>query len=543
MSQYRYTFYSLPYSQTGINRPITLSNPYLCLKKYIVAEFVSDAVFSETQSSFCVKNWDQYQQAGKGIDIANYVRIARLSATGTPLSDINPSYNWITNVEICAYQYEGGQPAIVSIVGDSWVTDFCENPFGHIVGRLEQTSNPQLIGKNRPVVLPVSASSWGGTGRPSKRAFLNNTDAYRIVAIVTTEFSNIRGLITSVPQKYSQTNPTAGDNLLGNLWDFAGMTGIKPTTGGDVTYNAMLSKLYVVPEWMCSHIEYDEAEYTIVPSGTGGNIVVRPFLMREYKLPNIFGTADAPDIAKEAADVAKKIYLRTPSRFIEVPHDTAPSDGATNPVVRVFMSYSSSGYKGKSGVQGDDELSIYAIINGNFYDISADFETPFAVNDEALKLSQNKTSTAINAVANVIGAVGGVVGGVASGNYFGAVLAGAGGFAGLSENYDIQRQPATAKGSGSVLTMLMCEHCTLQFVDVPATNADEINAAVEEFGYIMKVPQTVDMCDYLPELAGHFYRMSNVSVYEFSGGSVAAEEIKAIFERGVRVVEETEGEA
>lgn len=540
MTQYRYTFYKLPYSQSGINRPIMLSATYSCLKKYIVAEFVSESVFSETQSSFCVKNWDQYQ--ADGIDLANYVRIARLSDKGTPLSDINPSYNWITNVEICAYQYEGGQPAIVSIVGDSWVTDFCEVLRGHIVGRLEQTSNPVLIGKNRPVSLPVSASSWGGVSLPSKRAFLNDTDAYRIVAIVTTEFNNIRGLMTSVIQKYSQTDPTADDNLLGNLWDFAGMTGIKPTSGGDVPYNATLSKLYVIPEWMCNRVEYDEDEYTIVPNGVGGDIRVRPFLVRNYTLPDMLGATDTPDIAKEAADVAKKVYLRTPSRFIEIPHDTAPSDGATNPNVRVFMSYSSSGYNGKSGAQGDDELSIYAIINGDFYDLSADFETPFAVNDEALKLSQNKTSAAIKAVANVIGAVGGVVGGVASGNYFGAVLAGAGGVAGLSENYDIQRQPATAKGSGSVLSMLMCEHCTLQFVEVPATNMNEINAAVEEFGYILKVPQTVDMCDYLPEMAGHFYRMSNVSVYGFSGGSVAAEEIKAIFERGVRVVAETEEE-
>lgn len=538
MPQYRYTFYNLPYSQSGINRPIMLSGAYSCLKKYIVAEFVSGSVFSETQSSFCVKNWDQYQ--ADGIDLANYVRIARVSDKGTPLSDINPSYNWITNVEVCAYQYEGGQPAIVSIVGDSWVTDFCEVLRGHIVGRLEQTSNPVLIGKNRPVSLPVSASSWGGVSLPSKRAFLNDTDAYRIVAIVTTEFSNIRGLITSVPQKYSQTDPTADDNLLGNLWDFAGMTGIKPTKGGDVPYNATLSKLYVIPEWMCERIEYDEDEYTIVPSGIGGDITVRPFLVRNYTLPEMLGATDTPDIATEAADIAKKIYLRTPARFIEVPHDTAPSEGATNTNVRVYMSYSSSGYNRESGAQGDDELSIYALIDGNFYDISADFETPFAVNEEALKLSQNKISTAIKAAANVIGAVGGVVGGVASGNYFGAVQAGVGGVAGLSENYDIQRQPATAKGSGSVLTMLMCEHCTLQFVEVPATNRDEINAAVEEFGYIMKVPQTVDMCDYLPEMAGHFYRMSNVSVYGFSGGSVAAEEIKAIFERGVRVIAETE---
>lgn len=541
MPQYRYTFYKLPYSQSGINRPIMLSATYSCLKKYIVAEFVSESVFSETQSSFCVKNWDQYQAGG--IDLANYVRIARLSETGTPLSDINPSYNWITNVEICAYQYEGGQPAIVSIVGDSWGTDFCEVLRGHIVGRLEQTSNPVLIGKNRPVSLPVSASSWGETSPLSKRAFWSDTDAYRIVAIVTTESNNIRGLITFVTQKYSQTDPTADDNLLGNLWDFAGMTGIKETSGAGSTYNATLSKLYVIPEWMCTHIKYDEDEYTIVPNGIGGDIVVRPFLVRNYTLPVMLGKVDAPDIATEAADIAKKIYLRTPSRFIEIPHDTAPSDGATNTNVQVFMSYSSSGYNGKSGAQGDDELSIYALIDGNFYDISADFETPFAVNDEALKLSQNKTSTAIKAIANVIGAVGGVVGGVASGNYFGAVQAGVGGVAGLSENYDIQRQPATAKGSGSVLSMLMCEHCTLQFVDVPATNKDEINAAVEEFGYIMKVPQTVDMCDYLPEMAGHFYRMSNVSVYGFSGGSVAAEEIKAIFERGVRVVAETEEQA
>lgn len=540
MPEYRYTFYKLPYSQSGIKRPIMLSATYSCLKKYIVAEFISESVFSETQSSFCVKNWDQYQ--ADGIDLANYVRIARVSDNGTPLSDINPSYNWITNVEICAYQYEGGQPAIVSIVGDSWVTDFCEVLRGHIVGRLEQTSNPVLIGKDRPVSLPVSASSWGGSGLPSKRAFLNDTDAYRIVAIVTTEANNIKGLITTVTQKYSQTDPTADDNLLGNLWDFAGMTGIKPTSGGNVPYNATLSKLYIVPEWMCTRVEYDEDEYTIVPSGIGGAITVRPFLVRSYTLPEMLGATDAPDIATEAADIAKKIYLRTPSRFIEVPHDTAPSNGATNTDVRVYMSYSSSGYNGKSGAQGDDELSIYALIDGNFYDISADFETPFAVNDEALKLSQNKTSTAIKAVANVIGAVGGVVGGVASGNYFGAVLAGAGGVAGLSENYDIQRQPATAKGSGSVLSMLMCEHCTLQFVDVPATNADEINAAVDEFGYIMKIPQTVDMCDYLPEMAGHFYRMSNVSVYGFSGGSVAAEEIKAIFERGVRIVAEEEQE-
>lgn len=538
MPQYRYTFYKLPYSQSGINRPIMLSGTYSCLKKYIVAEFISDAVFSETQSSFCVKNWDQYQEGG--IDLANYVRIARLSEKGTPLSDINPSYNWITNVEICAYQYEGGQPAIVSIVGDSWVTDFCEVLRGHIVGRLEQTSNPVLIGKNRPVSLPVSASSWGGVSLPSKRAFLNDTDAYKIVAIVTTEFNNILGLITSALQKYSQTDPTANDNLLVNLWDFAGMTGIKETSGAGATYNATLSKLYVIPEWMCSRVEYADTEYTIVPNGIGGDIVVRPFFVRNYTLPEVFGGTDAPEIATEAADIAKKIYFRTPSRFIEVPHDTAPSKGATNTNVRVFMSYSSSEYGGNGRAQGDDELSIYAIIDGNFYDISADFETPFAVNDEALKLSQNKTSTAIKAVANVIGAVGGVVGGVASGNYFGAVLAGAGGVAGLSENYDIQRQPATAKGSGSVLSMLMCEHCTLQFVEVPATNMDEINAAVEEFGYIMKVPQTVDMCDYVPEMAGHFYRMSNVSVYGFSGGSVAAEEIKSIFERGVRVVAETE---
>ena len=151
-------------------------------------------------------------------------------------------------------------------------------------------------------------------------------------------------------------------------------------------------------------------------------------------------------------------YFVTPARKIKLPKAYSMTDGETNNAsvtckYRIYFAPSCA-----ENAVGADSLRIVLSTNDPEYiDISSDYEIDFAVNEAALRQTQQKEFTAIKGIAAVVGAVGGAVGGVASGNYFGAVQSMIGGVSGALSPVFEKKNPATVKSQGGALNCSLSE--------------------------------------------------------------------------------------
>lgn len=137
-------------------------------------------------------------------------------------------------------------------------------------------------------------------------------------------------------------------------------------------------------------------------------------------------------------------------------------------------------------------------IEGDEIDISSAFEMSIVVNEQALAQSQNKISTNIALLSSVVGAAGGVVGGVASGNWFGAVSALAGGAGNIADIIAAKHQPAQIKGGGDGGTALQ----NYRGIGIVRRNFRQISAArkygeniLSTYGGALVFPKVIKLAD------------------------------------------------
>ena len=185
---------------------------------------------------------------------------------------------------------------------------------------------------------------------------------------------------------------------------------------------------------------------------------------------------------------------------------------------------------------GDDTVSVYMQISGEFYDVTNDFIVDFAANTAAIQQAQQKQLVALQAITGVIGAAGGVAGGIASGNYFGAVQAAAGGVEAIASIGAARRTPAQITASGGALSFLYAVGSLIIIVSMgtPRNNA-EMKSAELEFGWLL------DNLPFVLYPSGltldTYYRFSEVTVYGLSGGQGAQQEVANALASGVRLVD------
>lgn len=529
---YRIVFFKIPFMRNGYRVPATPfgDSPISHMAAYKVAEIVTDFAFAETQREIVV-NGDTAVAIDNGA--ANYAYIAQTNSEtiGVYTNDRRPAYYWVDDLQFVGVS-DGTPAAIVTISPDVWLTDFFPN-MPTVRGRLAQSTKLMAGEPRTPLVAPVYDTSQLVQ---YDALVANGAAGFYVVGVFSTE----RGGIA----QYIMFGETFAD-VKSNTYVLSGAVSITSYLDGKpgLAQNISCIRVYVLP-----------GEFLTTTDGTS---LVETFAGSrwEYKIKTAYGdeehtvwefvrtedldgvglrrvkNVNTPSAAAGLVlnDINCRSWIVTPGRFVELSAQRGiktPS-GADPTLAAFFLSANTS---------GDDGIKIYLQVGEEFIDVSDDFVADIAPNETAVQQAQQKQLVALQAITGVIGAAGGVAGGVASGNYFGAVQAAAGGIETIAGISAERRRPPQMKSNGGVAAFYGFAKTLVLLVSTGSPgNSSLVNDTEEEFGW--KYDNAPFVKYEWPDIDfDNFYRFSDVVVENVTGGTSAAEEIATAFATGVRLV-------
>lgn len=529
---YRFVFFRIPFMRGGYRVPVCPlgDKPITHMLKYRVAEVVTDLAFSETQREIIVDG-DTATAADDGM--ANYVYIAQInnSTIGNYTNDLRPAYYWVDDLQFVGVAGNDTPAAVVTISPDVWLTDFC-NGYKSVRGRLAQSSL-LLEGEPRtPLVAPVydtaSLVQYDALAE-------NSAEGFYVVGV----FSTARGTITQFVM-FGRTFRDAQNNIF-VLSDAASYTQYLDGNP-NITINISCMKIYVLPGDFLTTTE----GVSLVDTGAGSRWETKVKTAQspeEYVVWSFVDSAsldgvgirrvknvNTPSAAAGLVlnDINCRSWVVTPGRFVELSAQRGiKTSSGRDPVLAAFFLCANG--------DGDDGLKIYLQVGEEFIDVSDDFVADIAPNEAAVQQAQQKQLIALQAITGVIGAAGGVAGGVASGNYFGAVQAAAGGVESIAGIAAERRRPTQMKSNGGVAAFYGFARTLVLLVSTgtPANDA-RIAATEAEYGW------QYDNAPYYDDglMYDNYYRFSDVVIYgKITGGQGAQREIANALVSGVRLVD------
>lgn len=520
---YRIVFFKIPFMRGGYRVPATPfgDKPIEHMGNYKVAEVVTDMAFSEQQRQIILAH-DTAVQVDNGAANFCYVAYTDSSEIGNYENDSRPAYYWVDDIEFLGVPPEENEPAaMVTISPDVWLTDFFPNT-PTIRGRLAQSTK---VVKGEPR-RPTAQYMW-------EVGSLKAEDALEgIAARVIGTFTSEDGAILC----YASEEQTTVGEIEMYVRIMSGATKYK-WTHDEVTQenNISCNRLYVVPSVFLS-----SGGRSLIASTTESSILgFKGVEISVYPIVGVGsdGLVHVYDIkgTQKSASLNWKSWLFTPSRVLEVDYGkgvTITEDQGGTVVTR--NQYAASVFIDIGSI-GDDGLQILFQMGEEFIDVSDDFLADFAVNDAAVRQSQRKELFALQNFVSIVGAAGGAIGGAASGNYFGAVQAIAGGLGQIAGQVADRRAPAQMKGSGGVLSAIYARKAFVLMVSADSyLNGESVSATLLEFGYIFNNEPCVSYSG--DEISNGYYRFSVVDVSGMSGGNAAAEEVATAFSNGVKLV-------
>lgn len=517
--KFRFTFYKIPFMRGGVDVPIvaTPGAQVSELEKYFVTEIISEKQFSETQNQIVLAN-------AAAVNNANYVRIARTTATQTQLNydlDTDPAFFWVEDIQIiCTTKdTDGPRSAIITISPDPWMTDFCdESSAAQLRGRLKQSTKQQKGERISPPVEPITYFSKLNFTDVSGTA---DADSLFDVVGVFAEANGGIAIFASKTGKKRIEADTSNPNITDYVYYFSKSAfwryAVQPAEG-NVAVNCI--KLLVVPnDW----IEWAKQ---------GNDVILTTDSERELNAVQISIESDFQLHFAASINILDDFspkynyFLITPSRIIRLENTPYVLDPQRTSVGHIYIGVP-SGYS-------SDGIAIFLDIEGEIIDITDDFLADFAINDQALKQAQQKENTTLSVMTGVIGGVGGVVGGVASGNYFGAIQSALGGASALMAPTVARKTPAAQKGSGNVITAIYGQGILAIASTYQVTNGAQYDVSLSRYGYIYPNKPYIELNSY-DDIKENFYAFEDVEVIGITGGQASAIEIATDLIRGVNL--------
>ena len=526
---YRFVFFKIPFMRGGYRVPACtpLAKPILFMSKFRVAEAVTDLAFAETQREIIV---DGVTAIAADEGAANYVYIAETtnSAIGTYRDDVRGAYYWVDDLQFVGVQDSSATPAaVVTISPDVWLTDYMSGS-PTIRGRLVQTSNSYYRNEPKtPLVKPIFDA--GGISQFSP------FDIYPDNIFFVGVFAQNDGSIALYGTEMVDSGSAATV-----AQRFGGAASITRTGIAEKTWQVSCVKLYALPY---DFIGVIGTEKTVIDYGSqvhsytlktaeGGTQIIYPVnaaLGSGVGLERVF---DVKISDSEFTNVNSRRYIATPARFVELSEINGISVSPQDPITVASFYVAAAPF-------GDDTVSVYMQISGEFYDVTNDFIVDFAANTAAIQQAQQKQLVALQAITGVIGAAGGVAGGIASGNYFGAVQAAAGGVEAIASIGAARRTPAQITASGGALSFLYAVGSLVIIISMgEPRNKTEMENIESEFGWLLdNAPYFVGATQFPMDA---YYRFSEVTVDGMTGGQGAAQEVANALVAGVRIVDISE---
>lgn len=511
---YRFTFYKIPFSETGVEYPLpTVGNPTESLEKYKTIEQITDAQFREKQNQISIAF------AGSRFSDSNYLRVGTIKKDSAPIDeDLNVSYYWIRDVEFLGSEFRTDGPVLITIAPDDIMTEFFTNQNSTIKGRIAQTTKRVEINGNYVPRRPVSdiiyerGSQVIPTVKPSfKQSYLrhcqNTSDQYLVVLAITTEKSDMYLLAINITNK---------DGYTLNFGMQVASTAFAIVYNVSDRLNINVTKCYILPK---SIIGFTSASSKIIyfTNFQGKEDTVRGYALSAIDPLSIFYPFENENIPKNLGP-EDKLYFLTPNGIYEY-----EGDPTQNPPFGVLAF-------APEDSEGADSPTILGILNGSIFDITEDFSASFATNEEAINRNQFSSLHALQQISTAIGSIGGIVGGVASGNYFGAVQSLAGGVSAIAGNEAAIKKPASVKSSDNAYNIIQ----EIEGFGYYVRYADDTTKAnANYFGYYIETAPYIEIS--ANNIEEGFYRFSECDAVNLSGGGQDAQAtIEALFTRGVR---------
>lgn len=528
---YRIVFFKIPFMRGGYRVPVcpVINAPITYMGAWKVAEVVTDLAFAETQREIIV---DGATAVAADDGKANYVYIAQTtnSTVGVYTDDERGAYYWMDDLQFVGVQDGSETPAaVVTISPDVWLTDFCSG-YTSVHGRLAQSSL-LLAGEPRtPLVAPVYDVS-----QMSMYYALTLSNAFMVIGV----FSLANGTIYTVATK----NQSLGEaeNVIQTFGGAATLEAWKDGSTRIFEEAASCARIYILPNEFSTTVDGDDIlednpatdiQYRVKSAGEQGTTVTAYGFMLGDTLTQVglrrVKNVTAPTNAPNFNSVNGKAWLATPARFVSLDAMRGITDNAGAPLTLAAFFIAAI-------TIGDDSIQIYLQVGDEIIDVSNDFLVDFAVNEKSVQQAQQKQLVALQAITGVVGAAGGVAGGIASGNYFGAVQAIAGGAETLASLGAAKRTPAQIRGNGAAMAFLGMTSQLVWLISFEATlNSQRIADAEAEFGWQYdNAPYYDDVLEY-----DKYYRFSDVVIYgDMTGGQGAQQEVANALVSGVRLVD------
>ena len=497
---------------------------------YKVTEVVTDLAFAETQREIIVDG-DTAIAIDNGA--ANYVYIAQTDSEtiGVYTNDRRPAYYWVDDLQFVGVS-DGTPAAIVTILPDVWLTDFFPN-MPTVRGRLAQSTKLMAGEPRTPLVAPVY-----DTAQLLQYDALvpNGTAGFYTIGVFSTE----RGSIV----QYIMFGSTFADVKNNIFMLSSAVSSISYLDGKPgITTNISCIRVYVLPGEFLTTTDGTP----LVDTGAGSRWATKIKTAYGDEEHTVWSFIDGTDLdgvglrrvknvnTPSAAaglvlnDINCRSWIVTPGRFVELSAQRGiKTPSGRDPALAAFF-LSANG-------SGDDGIKIYLQVGEEFIDVSDDFVADIAPNETAVQQAQQKQLIALQAITGVIGAAGGVAGGVASGNYFGAVQAAAGGIETIAGISAERRRPPQMKSNGGVAAFYgFAKTLVLLISTGTPANSSLVADTEDEFGW--KYDNAPFVKYEWPDIdLDNFYRFSDVVVENVTGGTATAMEIAEAFAVGVRLV-------
>lgn len=512
---YRYTFYKIPFSETGIEYPLPRNGGATeSLAPYRTYEKTGSAAFRENQTELVFTDVEELAP----IDVllsSNYLRIGVVNNNGDISTDTNINFYWVRDLECL-----GGlvtPPVRVTIAPDDIMTEFFSSKDEQkpiVKGRIVRTSDDNFSQRGFPIRKFCSDDSITYEGGILQTNDILTDNTAIVIASLTLSTGSM--LLVCYRNAHFISNPVSGGERY--LYDIIQTMSNIYAYGGDqgTAYNVSITNITIVPSsWIPDSAFTNgtvKVAYTL-PGGGSGTLNVYTFSyyethVYEKKYYLEYNTTNKSNLC----------YIKTPCGFYKVG------------IPAYTMSFGIGVYISPGGI-GTDNITILLILNNELTDITQDYSAAFAVNDKAVKKAQFKQVNAISQISNIIGAVGGVVGGVASGNYFGAVQSLAGGASGIAENAALGKAPAQTKSSGDASNTF--ENIKGLCVVYILSDSSTTDPTTDKYGLPVEITPYVEIeADTITE---SYYKFSECDVVNLSGGGQDAQAtVETLFVRGVR---------
>ena len=536
---YRYTFYKIPFSETGIEYPLPeIGNATESLAPYETFEKLGTAAFRENQTEIVITN----PEDNAPIDYllkANYLRVGVVKGS-TIDEDTNVNFYWVRDLECL-----GGLatfPVKVTIAPDDVMTEFFNAPTSNnasIMGRLTQCSEnlKNADGKYYPRSgTGIKPFGWFHQITPYDLSYsytdLASAQYFAIIVGTTDQYGRMRLFVKNDILRKD------GPKWVENLSRTHRITYQSPTVP-NYSATCEVTNIFVLPaRFIPTNILTDDYQcIAYFQDEKGEDDSQRVLLFTEDEDAvfywSVYISIDPTDDVKPDS----VLHFQTPTSSYKIDGDKSNTFEEIGVEQAIQIDFSLP----PRGTNTDDFKMLLVGCGVEPINITDDYRIAFSINEAARERAQFGNLYVLKQVSAGIAGLGGAIGGAVSGNYFGAVQSVVGSVESIADTAAETGGPAQIVCNENAINSIfsiypspipnIMENIFKITVDYPILEAYQ--DTIDYYGYLYN--GSPNLTFLTSELKEAFYRFSFCQANNLAGGGQDAQAtVENMFVRGVR---------